>query len=49
MDMDISIMDNYGFVFGWILSIHNWIFAIPKSMSKVNVIIQQKIAEDNDF
>ncbi|GAY36320.1 hypothetical protein CUMW_021400 [Citrus unshiu] len=29
MDMDISIMDNYGFVFGWILSIHNWIFVIP--------------------
>ena len=22
-------MGNYGFVFGWILSIHNWIFAIP--------------------
>ena len=33
MDMDISIMDNYGFVFGWILSIHNWIFVIPNHRS----------------
>lgn len=28
MNIDISIMNNYVFVFEWILSINNWIFTI---------------------
>ena len=29
MNIDISIINNYKFVFRWTLFIHNWIFAIP--------------------
>ncbi|GAY39770.1 hypothetical protein CUMW_046980 [Citrus unshiu] len=46
MDMDISIMDHYEFVFGWILSIHNWIFTIPMWWKDLNFAGKLPFARD---
>lgn len=31
MDIDISIMNNYKFIFRWIIFIYSWIFIIPNN------------------